>query len=485
MLLLPLRQPLKKCILNEVNNNASRTTQVSFILNRLNGNTLKSINRQTFSTKNSKPSGARRANVSKEERASLRAKRRAQVEETAQKSQRNASSSEASTAQSTSSTSTSANVAAAVRSDQSSFRLKMYGGLGISTALLGWGIYDPEDSAPAKFLELIGLRSVLFSWYESFALPANDKLLPNWVDMPYVPHDLPPPITLVLDLENTLVSSEWDRKYGWRHAKRPGVDKFLRRMAEYYEIVVFTPSPQGLPDLVMANLNESCGGGILHFLFRNHTYYLNGVHCKDLSKLNRNPRRVIVLDDDPAALQLQPENLIQVKPYTDPHDREDQTLEKITPFLIELAKENCTDVPGVLRQFKGMDADEIGDEYQRRISRLREMRLSGPQGGLGRLGGRGRSSLPEPELQSFDYDVLNKNNNTAQKGQLTAKDLVGSAPAESKGSKEGGVIGWWKMRQQEKEEEQMRQMEKMNEFFQKKHAEQQRLQEEKQRGMSA
>lgn len=50
--------------------------------------------------------------------------------------------------------------------------------------------------------------------------------------MPNVPHDIPVPHTLVLDFENTLVSSTWDRKYGWRHAKRPGVDKFLLDMAQ-------------------------------------------------------------------------------------------------------------------------------------------------------------------------------------------------------------------------------------------------------------
>jgi len=34
--------------------------------------------------------------------------------------------------------------------------------------------------------------------------------------MPNVPQDMTPPHTLVLDLENTLVNSTWDRKHGWR-----------------------------------------------------------------------------------------------------------------------------------------------------------------------------------------------------------------------------------------------------------------------------
>jgi len=64
--------------------------------------------------------------------------------------------------------------------------------------------------------------------------------------MPNVPHDIPVPHTLVLDLEATLVSSTWDRKYGWRHAKRPGVDRFLMELAQYYEIILYSPSIEGI-----------------------------------------------------------------------------------------------------------------------------------------------------------------------------------------------------------------------------------------------
>ena len=46
--------------------------------------------------------------------------------------------------------------------------------------------------------------------------------------------------TLVLDLDGVLVHSDWTRGRGWRTFKRPGVEDFLKRMAPYYEIVVYT-----------------------------------------------------------------------------------------------------------------------------------------------------------------------------------------------------------------------------------------------------
>lgn len=113
--------------------------------------------------------------------------------------------------------------------------------------------------------------------------------------MPNVPHDIPTPPTLVLDLESTLVSSTWDRKWGWRHAKRPGVDKFLLDMAQYYEIVLYSPSIDGIADPVVTSLDKQ--GCIMHRLYRDATYYKNGIHIKDLRRLNRNIKQMVVLDD--------------------------------------------------------------------------------------------------------------------------------------------------------------------------------------------
>ena len=286
--------------------------------------------------------------------------------------------------------------------------------------------------------------------------------------MPNVPHDVPLPPTLVLDLENTLVSSTWDRKYGWRFAKRPGVDKFLRDMAQYYEIVLYSPSIDGIADPVVTSLDKD--GCIMHRLYRDATFYQNGVHVKDLNRLNRNVRRMIVLDDDPAEVGMNPENLIRVKPYTDPTDRTDNTLARIAPFLIEIVREGYDDFPALLEQYQGMDADEIADEQEDRIARFKQDRQQIAQRGLGAFARGGMmSNLPEPELQpQSDYGT-----NTAQ---LTAKDLVGAAPPSQEGK--GGFVDWMNRRAKEKEEMQQLKYEKWQEVMTRKQKEKQKAQEE-------
>jgi len=153
------------------------------------------------------------------------------------------------------------------------------------------------------------------------------------------------------------------------------------------------------------------------------------------------------------------------QPYTDPNDREDRTLSRITPLLIEIAREGYNDIPSVLRQFKGMDADEIAAEHDRRIAGVREARERRARRGLGAFS-TGGGALPPPELSPEPEKTTGA---PTPPQQLSSKDIVGAAPeSENMG---GGVIGWFNKRQKEQEEEQMRKMEKWNEHMMKKQKE--------------
>jgi mitochondrial import inner membrane translocase subunit TIM50 len=302
-------------------------------------------------------------------------------------------------------------------------------------------------------------------WVSKYAMHKPHSLTLSSLQMPNVPQDIPVPHTLVLDLENTLVSSTWDRKYGWRHAKRPGVDKFLTDMAQYYEIVLYSPSIDGIADPVVQALDKH--GAILHRLYRDATYYHKGIHVKDLHRLNRNVKRMIVLDDDPMEVQFNPENLIRVKPYDDPTDRTDNTLARITPFLIEIAREGYNDIPALLRQYQGMDADGIADEQERRIRELRADRERRSQHGLGGLAKNFLSSPPPPELTPDTSAAFM----SAPVQQLTAKDIAGMAPPLD--GADDGLMGWLNRRAKDKEEHQMRKMEKWSEVLMKRQKERQ------------
>lgn len=72
------------------------------------------------------------------------------------------------------------------------------------------------------------------SYYQE---PSFEKLLPD----PDASFERP--YTLCISLDDLLVHSEWSRDHGWRVAKRPGVDYFIRYLSQYYELVLFTTVP--------------------------------------------------------------------------------------------------------------------------------------------------------------------------------------------------------------------------------------------------
>ena len=238
-------------------------------------------------------------------------------------------------------------------------------------------------------------------------------------------------------------------------------------MAQYYEIVLYSPSIDGIAMPVVDNLDKH--GCIMHRLFRESTLFKNGKYYKDLKSLNRPINRMVVLDDDPDAyIGEDIDNVIVVKPYSDPTDRDDKTLERITPLLLEIAKENYSNIPVMLRQFKGMNADQIADEYQRRIDALRYNREVQASQGLGSFAAGTRRNRPAPELSPVPEGMETP---SAAAG-LTAKDIAGAAPPTSGSNDTGdGVAGWFKRRQKENEEDHMRKMEKWNEHLQRKHEE--------------
>lgn len=102
--------------------------------------------------------------------------------------------------------------------------------------------------------------------------PAFKKLLPDVDPM------FERPYTLVIELEDLLVHSEWSREHGWRMAKRPGVDYFLRYLSQYYELVLFTTQPSAIVEPVVRKLDP------FHIitwpLFREATLYEGGDYVK-------------------------------------------------------------------------------------------------------------------------------------------------------------------------------------------------------------
>lgn len=126
--------------------------------------------------------------------------------------------------------------------------------------------------------------------------------------------------------------------------KRPGVDAFLKRVGEIYEVVVFTASVSKYGDPLLDQLDIS--NSVHHRLFRESCYNHQGNYVKDLSQVGRPLGETIIIDNSPTSYIFHPQHAVPISSwFSDAHDNE---LMDLIPVLEDLATSQVRDVSLVL-----------------------------------------------------------------------------------------------------------------------------------------
>jgi import inner membrane translocase subunit TIM50 len=128
----------------------------------------------------------------------------------------------------------------------------------------GWGFSQMYARAAAR---INGQKAY-------YTEPTFQKLLP---DKDKIPGGAPE-LTLVLSLEDLLLHSEWSTKHGYRLAKRPGLDYFLRYLSSQYELVIFTTVKSMDADPIIRKLDPF--RLVMWPLFREATRFEKGEYIK-------------------------------------------------------------------------------------------------------------------------------------------------------------------------------------------------------------
>lgn len=180
--------------------------------------------------------------------------------------------------------------------------------------------------------------------------------------------------TLVLDLDETLIHFEEKEDGTSQFLIRPYAQYFLKQVAKYYEVVVFTAALQDYADYILDRMDTT--RTVKYRLYRQHTDFSNNVYQKDLSKLGRELSRTIIVDNNAENFQLQPDNGVYIQSwYNDPQD---QGLAKLAPLLIDIVKKRYDDVRVALKQFR----DKAAVMYQAKQGSSIDLKMSlDPQNG--------------------------------------------------------------------------------------------------------
>jgi Dullard-like phosphatase family protein len=165
----------------------------------------------------------------------------------------------------------------------------------------------------------------------------------------YLPEksDNSPNFTLVLDLDETLVHFTENQNNG-KFLVRPFAREFLQKLSGHYEIIVFTAALKDYADWILDRIDPM--ENVKYRLYRNHTTFQNDIYLKDLSKLNRDLSKTIIVDNNPDNFQMHPENGICIKSwYEDPTD---MALKYLASLLVKIANSKNSDIRITLADFK-------------------------------------------------------------------------------------------------------------------------------------
>eukprot|EP00927_Polykrikos_kofoidii_P062231 TRINITY_DN57036_c0_g1_i1.p1 TRINITY_DN57036_c0_g1~~TRINITY_DN57036_c0_g1_i1.p1 ORF type:complete len:367 (-),score=72.12 TRINITY_DN57036_c0_g1_i1:282-1382(-) len=242
--------------------------------------------------------------------------------------------------------------------------LKKAGGFGVGKAVgailvVGGVAYAVNDDAQRLIDSYIGDVAVFFEDFNDttmeFLESVGDRFVTKKQDEPWlmdVPDHVP---TLVLDLDKVILKLQHDSRNGWHVVKRPFAEQFLKEIHFFYDVVLFSDDQFPVAEQIAVKWNLPVSA-VLHREFckkkRNH-------YVKDISKLGRNLSKVLIIDHDEAAFQLQPENGILIKPFDG--DASDCELLDLLEFLKAASASNM-DLREFVARFGGGDVD-VGRRY--------------------------------------------------------------------------------------------------------------------------
>ena len=156
--------------------------------------------------------------------------------------------------------------------------------------------------------------------------------------------------TLVLDLDETLISFRIGIHGRGIIKLRPGLFDFLNKIKNKYELVVFTAGTKEYADPII-DIIEKKEKYFIKRLYRQHTIYRDNIYIKDLSKLGRDLSKIIIVDNMPQNFCLQKENGILISNYFG-QDSGDNTLYLLADILLKIAQKYGRDVRNEINKYK-------------------------------------------------------------------------------------------------------------------------------------
>ena len=195
--------------------------------------------------------------------------------------------------------------------------------------------------------------------YEIVEQNEDDKYLDIIINSYIKNKKIPPFITfktnkkysLVLDLEDTLINVKIDNEGKIFCRARPGLISFLNGIKPFYEIISFTKLSKEYSDIIIKEI-EGDKKLFDYNLYREHCSLIGRNFIKDISRIGRDMKKVIMVDDSQENLNIHINNSILICPYNAEDDEEDRVLFELKKLLILFFRQGYDDIRISIKNFR-------------------------------------------------------------------------------------------------------------------------------------
>ena len=195
----------------------------------------------------------------------------------------------------------------------------------------------------------------LIKYSGKFMNKSINKEEENLVILEYQKNKISPPFlktpnekkyTVVLDLDETLVNVNQNGICNLR----PGLFSFLNAIKPYYEIISFTNGAKSYSDSIIKQI-EARNQYFDYNLYREHSFLCGKEFLKDISRIGRDMKKIIIIDNISNNFKLNPENGIQIAPYFGEYSKNDTVLFELKKLLVMFHKLEYEDLRIAIKNY--------------------------------------------------------------------------------------------------------------------------------------
>ena len=205
----------------------------------------------------------------------------------------------------------------------------------------------------------------------------NSNIIPPFIKAPRQKNKK---YTLILDLDETLVhvkqinintqnnnlclNNSYNNNFNQKIINiRPGLFAFLNGVKPYYELISFSSASKEYADNIL-NKIESNQKYFEYNLYREHTTLYGNEYIKDISKVGRNIKEIIIVDNLEKNFVLNPDNGIKISSYFGEinHKKEDNKLYELLKLLILFHKLKYRDLRMAIKDYSQFIIDKISSD---------------------------------------------------------------------------------------------------------------------------